>query len=49
MGVTEELSHVFELEQMATHSHKHLEISSLIKNLEIVCRQAFRELEDFIK
>jgi signal transduction histidine kinase/CheY-like chemotaxis protein/HPt (histidine-containing phosphotransfer) domain-containing protein len=49
MGVKEELSHVFELEQMATHAHKHSEIATLIKNLEIICRQAFRELEDFVK
>lgn len=49
MGVKEELSHVFELEQMATHAHKHEEIAALIRNLEIVCDQAFRELGDFVK
>lgn len=49
MGVKEELSHVFELEQMATHSHKHDEIAFLIKNLQVVCDKAFTELQEFVK
>jgi signal transduction histidine kinase/DNA-binding response OmpR family regulator/HPt (histidine-containing phosphotransfer) domain-containing protein len=49
MGVKEELSHVFELEQMAAHAHKHDEIADLIKNLQRVCEQAFKELAEFVK
>ena len=49
MGVKEELSHVFELEQMATHTHKHQEIEELIINLKNVAARAFEELEDYIK
>ena len=47
MGVKEELSHVFELEQMASHSHKHAEISDLIFNLNKVCEKAFAELRTY--
>lgn len=49
MGVKEELSHVFELEQMASHPHKHSEISELIFNLNKVCEKAFAELQELIK
>jgi signal transduction histidine kinase/CheY-like chemotaxis protein/HPt (histidine-containing phosphotransfer) domain-containing protein/Tfp pilus assembly protein PilF len=49
MGVKEELSHVYELEQMASHAHKHSEISDLIFNLNKVCERAFMELQDLIK
>lgn len=49
MGVKEELSHVFELEQMASHTHKHQEIEELIMNLKKVAARAFEELEDYIK
>jgi len=49
MGVKEELSHVFELEQMASHTHKHQEIEELIINLKNVAARAFEELEDYIQ
>lgn len=49
MGVKEEYSHVFELEQMASHPHKAPEIELLIKNLQIICTQAFKELEEMIQ
>lgn len=49
MGVKEELSHVFELEQMASHPHKHQEIQELIANLEKVAAKAFKELEEYIQ
>ncbi len=49
MGVQEELSHVFELEQMASHAHKHAEIEMLISNLTQVCEKAFGELSVFVR
>jgi len=49
MGVKEEYSHVQEIEQMASHEHKNEEIKSLIDNLQQICVQAFKELEDYIE
>jgi hypothetical protein len=49
MGVQEELSHVFELEQMASHAHKQAEIEMLISNLTQVCEKAFGELSVFVR
>lgn len=48
MGVKEEKSHIYELEQMASHAHRRDEMESLIKNLKQVCNQAFKELADFL-
>ncbi len=48
MGVKEEKSHIFELEQMASHTHRREEMESLIKNLKLVCSQAFKELAEFL-
>jgi signal transduction histidine kinase/CheY-like chemotaxis protein len=48
MGVKEELSHVQEIEQMATHEHKKDEIKTLINNLQDICLQAFKELEAYV-
>ena len=49
MGVKEEYSHVQEIEQMASHEHKNEEIKSLIDNLQQICVQAFKELEEYIE
>jgi len=49
MGVKEELSHVYELEQMAAHPHRHHEIEELVENLGKVCSRAFAELEEYIE
>ena len=49
MGVKEEYSHVQEIEQMASHEHKNEEIKLLIDNLQQICVQAFKELEDYIE
>ncbi len=48
MGVKEEVSRVYELEQMATHIHKHKEIELLILSLQKVCEQAFSELAEYV-
>jgi hypothetical protein len=47
--VKEEYSHVQEIEQTASHEHKNEEIKSLIDNLQQICVQAFKELEDYIE
>lgn len=49
MGVKEEFSHVQEIEQMTSHTHKKEEIKLLIDNLQMVCEQAFKELENYVK
>jgi signal transduction histidine kinase/DNA-binding NarL/FixJ family response regulator/HPt (histidine-containing phosphotransfer) domain-containing protein len=49
MGVKEEYSHVQEIEQMASHEHKNEEIKSLIDNLQHICVQAFKELQEYIE
>ncbi len=48
MGVNEEISHVYELEQMASHGHKHNEMQNLYNNLIVVCEKAFNELRTLI-
>ena len=48
MGVKEEYSHVQEIEQMATHEHKKDDIKELIDNLQHICHQAFKELEEYV-
>jgi CheY-like chemotaxis protein len=49
MGVKEELSHVQEIEQMATHEHKKDIIKALIDNLQRICLRAFKELEEYVE
>lgn len=46
MGVKEELSHIYELEQIAALGHKHKEMISLFTNLKLVCTKAFEELKE---
>lgn len=48
MGVKEEQSHVYELEQIAAHPHRHGEMGDLIAGLQTVCEQAFQELQEFV-
>jgi signal transduction histidine kinase/DNA-binding response OmpR family regulator len=48
MGVKEELSHIYEIEQTAGFTHKHDELLDLIINLKIVCKKAFAELDAYL-
>ncbi len=45
MGVKEELSHIFEIEQMSKNAHRHDELVQLTQQLRVVCKAAFDELE----
>ena len=45
MGVKEELSHIFEIEQLSKNAHRHDELQGLTSNLRLVCTAAFNELE----
>jgi HPt (histidine-containing phosphotransfer) domain-containing protein len=45
MGVKEELSHIFEIEQLSKNAHRHEELTQLTKQLGVVCKAAFAELE----
>jgi signal transduction histidine kinase/DNA-binding response OmpR family regulator len=47
MGVTEDLSHVFMLEQSAGESAHYKPIPDLMQNLERVCEKAFEELRKY--
>ncbi|HMN31952.1 MAG: tetratricopeptide repeat protein [Chitinophagaceae bacterium] len=49
MGVKEELSHVYELEQMASQENRQQEMQHLYSNLKVVCEKAFNELRTFIQ
>jgi len=48
MGVTEEVSHVFMLEQSAGETAHHRQIPELVSHLELVCNQAFAELNAYL-
>lgn len=45
MGVKEELSHIFEIEQLSKNAHRHDELTQLTQQLRVVCSAAFAELE----
>lgn len=45
MGVKEELSHIFEIEQLSKNAHRHDELQVLTHNLRQVCTLAFNELD----
>jgi signal transduction histidine kinase/CheY-like chemotaxis protein/HPt (histidine-containing phosphotransfer) domain-containing protein len=48
MGVKEEVSHVQALERLAYNSTNQTEVLAMIKNLDLVCKQAFAELEEYV-
>ena len=45
MGVKEDLSHIFMMEQTAGESAHHDRLPQLLENLEMVCDKAFEELK----
>lgn len=49
MGVKEEYSHVYELEQLASFPARHADMESLIVKLKVVCEKAFAELGAFVE
>lgn len=48
MGVKEDISHVYQIEQKATRQDPMSEIQSLAENLQLVCTKAFTELQEFV-
>ncbi|MEZ5045651.1 MAG: tetratricopeptide repeat protein [Chitinophagaceae bacterium] len=48
MGVSEELSRVFEIEKKATDPSCQGQLQALILQLEKICAQAFKEMKDFV-
>lgn len=49
MGVKEEMSHVYELEQLAAQRGSADQVAELAANLQKVCERAFAELEEMLK
>lgn len=49
MGVKEEISHIYELEQLAAQRGSAEQIAELVANMQKVCERAFGELEEMLK